>query len=140
MMGLGLASPWIVFSVFPQMIYLLPRPGRWMNGVKAVMGIGLGGTVIWLLWLIEMQAGLAALGLLVCVLVGIILCIWFRKTSFAAVMMLGICAVFLPYIIMQNSTSMDKSDRYQQTAGRRAEDEYVVPSGGFTIYVICYQI
>ena len=119
MMGLGLASPWIVFSVFPQMIYLLPRPGRWMNGVKAVMGIGLGGTVIWLLWLIEMQAGLAALGLLVCVLVGISLCIWFRKTSFAAVMMLGICAVFLPYIVMQNSTSMDKSDGYQQTAELR---------------------
>lgn len=50
-MGLGLASPWLMLALLPQLVWLLPKPGAWMNRVKQLMGLFLLGTLIWVLWL-----------------------------------------------------------------------------------------
>jgi thiol:disulfide interchange protein len=48
-MGLGMASPYIVFSVFPNAIKLLPKPGMWMVRFKEFSGIVLMGAVIFII-------------------------------------------------------------------------------------------
>ncbi|MFA6237640.1 MAG: thioredoxin family protein [Bacteriovorax sp.] len=48
MIGLGLASPFILTGFFPSLVSFLPRPGNWMNTVKKILGITLLLTVIWL--------------------------------------------------------------------------------------------
>lgn len=47
-MGLGMASPYIVFSFFPAAIRSLPRPGNWMVHFKEFCGIVLLGTVLFI--------------------------------------------------------------------------------------------
>lgn len=47
--GLGLAFPFILTALFPKMINFLPKPGKWMNTLKKLMGISLLLTIIWLL-------------------------------------------------------------------------------------------
>lgn len=47
-MGLGLALPFLLVAAFPQLANKLPRPGKWMNWLKAVLGIALLFTAIWL--------------------------------------------------------------------------------------------
>lgn len=56
-MGAGLAAPWLVFVLFPQLALRLPRPGPWMVRVKQLLGLGLAGTALWLVWLLAGATG-----------------------------------------------------------------------------------
>jgi thiol:disulfide interchange protein DsbD len=49
-MALGLATPYLVLSVFPKLIDLLPRPGAWMESFKQAMSFLLFATAGYLLW------------------------------------------------------------------------------------------
>lgn len=57
-MGLGLAFPYLLIALFPGLVAALPRPGRWMVGLKLLLGALLFGTAIWLLWVLIGVAGL----------------------------------------------------------------------------------
>lgn len=52
MIGLGLASPFLVLSFAPKLISLLPRPGVWMESFKQGMSFLLFGTVAFLAWVL----------------------------------------------------------------------------------------
>jgi cytochrome c biogenesis protein CcdA len=46
--GLGLAFPFILTGLFPQSLFLFPKPGAWMEKLKFFLGLSLLATVIWL--------------------------------------------------------------------------------------------
>ena len=46
--GLGMASPYLLIGLFPELIRVLPRPGAWMETVKQVMGFLLLATMVYL--------------------------------------------------------------------------------------------
>ncbi|MCA1964489.1 MAG: thioredoxin family protein [Prosthecobacter sp.] len=52
MIGLGLASPFLVMAVFPVLVSALPRPGAWMESFKQGLSFLLFGTVGFLLWVL----------------------------------------------------------------------------------------
>ncbi|NDF12255.1 MAG: disulfide bond formation protein DsbD [Proteobacteria bacterium] len=56
-MGIGLAAPYLIFSLFPAMVKKLPKPGAWMIKVKYVLGTLLFITVVWVSWVITGQHG-----------------------------------------------------------------------------------
>ena len=47
-MGFGLSFPLIIFSLFPKIISLIPKPGNWFVLFKKLMALLLLGTAIWL--------------------------------------------------------------------------------------------
>lgn len=49
-MALGLALPYLILSIFPKLIDLLPRPGPWMESFKQAMAFLLFATAGFLLW------------------------------------------------------------------------------------------
>ena len=53
--GLGLSLPYLLLSLFPSVVRLLPRPGRWMETFKQVMAFPLYATVAYLLWVLAGQ-------------------------------------------------------------------------------------
>ena len=53
--GVGLALPYLLLSLFPQAVRLLPRPGRWMETFKQAMAFPLYATVAYLLWVLGGQ-------------------------------------------------------------------------------------
>jgi len=57
-MGLGLALPYLVLSMFPALIGYLPRPGAWMESFKQAMSFLLFATAGYLLWVYALQIGL----------------------------------------------------------------------------------
>lgn len=75
-MALGLASPFLLLSVFPQASAVLPRPGRWMEVLKQVMAFPIFGTVIWLLWVLGLQIGVTQLALILFALLTLGLAAW----------------------------------------------------------------
>jgi thiol:disulfide interchange protein DsbD len=49
-MALGLATPYLILSIFPSLVGLLPRPGAWMESFKQGMSFLLFATAGYLLW------------------------------------------------------------------------------------------
>ena len=49
LLGLGMSIPYLLFFIFPKLINLLPKPGRWMNKMNIILGLGLIFSAIWLL-------------------------------------------------------------------------------------------
>ncbi len=52
LIGLGLASPFLLLSAFPKLVSALPRPGAWMESFKQGMSFLLFGTVAFMLWVL----------------------------------------------------------------------------------------
>ena len=48
LMGVGMASPYILISIVPNLIKFLPKPGQWMIYLKYFLGLLLLGTTFWL--------------------------------------------------------------------------------------------
>jgi thiol:disulfide interchange protein DsbD len=59
--GVGLSTPYLVLSVFPQAVKVLPRPGAWMETFKQFMAFPLYATVVYLLWVLAGQVDESAL-------------------------------------------------------------------------------
>ena len=57
MLGVGMALPVVVLSLFPRFLRILPKPGAWMETFKQVLAFPLYATVAWLAWVIGAQAG-----------------------------------------------------------------------------------
>mgnify|MGYP001181905663 CR=1 FL=1 len=68
MMGLGLASPFLVLSVFPKLVAFLPKPGLWMESFKQGMGFLLMAAVVFLALVVGRQGGVDAIFILLVVI------------------------------------------------------------------------
>jgi thiol:disulfide interchange protein len=72
MLGAGMATPYLLLTLFPALLARLPRPGRWMELFKQFMAFPMFATCVWLLWVLAQQvdANGVALGLGVLVAIG----------------------------------------------------------------------
>jgi suppressor for copper-sensitivity B len=76
-LGIGLAAPYLLVAAWPALATRLPKPGSWMLILKRVLGVAMGGTAIWLLYVLAAQAGrMASLASGLALLVVIILLAW----------------------------------------------------------------
>ena len=53
--ALGLSGPYLLLSIFPQAVKVLPRPGAWMETFKQFMAFPLYGTTVYLVWVLAAQ-------------------------------------------------------------------------------------
>lgn len=63
-LALGFAAPFTAISLVPASARLLPKPGAWMATFKHVLAFPMLGAAAWLAWVLDQQAGSAALGAL----------------------------------------------------------------------------
>lgn len=75
--GLGMASPYLVVGLFPSTIRFLPKPGAWMDTFKQAMGFVMLATVIYLLSFMPAPAVVPTALLLLGVGVGV----WFAAQT-----------------------------------------------------------
>ena len=65
-MAAGLAIPYMLFAVFPNLLRYMPKPGAWMETFKQAMGFIIMATVLWMVWIFSaLTASFAVLMLLV---------------------------------------------------------------------------
>ena len=55
--AIGLSLPYLLLSIFPAAVKLLPRPGAWMETFKQFMAFPLYATVGYLIWVLAGQTG-----------------------------------------------------------------------------------
>ena len=58
-LGLGLASPFLVLTYIPFLRDCLPKPGQWMIYFKKWLALPMALSVIWLVWVLYQQVPLA---------------------------------------------------------------------------------
>lgn len=104
LLALGLAAPYVLLTVQPAWIRLLPKPGAWMEYLKQAVSIPIFVAVIWMVWVFAQVAGsngVAALlaGMLLTAVAGWVLGHWPAKwTSTIAAVLLLAGAVALPSV------------------------------------------
>jgi suppressor for copper-sensitivity B len=76
-LGLGLSLPYLLVAAFPGMATRLPRPGKWMVGMKRFLGLLLAATGLWLVTVIAAEVGFeTAAGIAIAaVLIGVVLAV-----------------------------------------------------------------
>lgn len=79
--GLGMASPYLVIGAFPRLVAFLPKPGAWMNTFKQIMGFVLLATVVYLLSFISIPVVVPTIALMTGIAVA---CWWVGKTPLTA--------------------------------------------------------
>jgi len=81
--GAGLALPYLVLAAAPGAARLLPRPGAWMETLRGVMGFLLGGSAVWLLYVLSAQVSPERLALFEVGLLLVALFTWLRSHAAA---------------------------------------------------------
>ena len=59
-LGLGMSLPWLLVALRPGLALRLPRPGRWMNILRRLLGVMMLGSAIWLATLLLPHLGFAS--------------------------------------------------------------------------------
>ena len=74
--GLGLSIPYLILSIFPFLVKMLPRPGPWMESFRQLMAFPLFATVGYLLWVLAGQLDEFGLLCAIFALVAIAMAAW----------------------------------------------------------------
>lgn len=56
-LGLGMSLPWVLVALIPATLKWLPRPGRWMNTLKNLLGVMMLASSLWLASLLSVHLG-----------------------------------------------------------------------------------
>lgn len=75
-LGLGMSTPYLLLAASPRLLSLVPKPGRWMESLKHFMGFLLMATVVWLCWVLGVQAGINAVAVLLLTLLVLGVAAW----------------------------------------------------------------
>lgn len=59
-LGIGMSLPWLLIAAWPALALKLPRPGRWMNGLRIALGMLMLASCFWLISLLVNHIGLIA--------------------------------------------------------------------------------
>ncbi len=108
-LAVGMAAPWLLIALFPQLANALPKPGMWMNTVKTIFGLMMLVTSLWLLSLmanffslkIVIVIGVIALALLLSQL-------WRIKGKRATLLTVGFLIIVTAIGLIIGSLTADK--------------------------------
>ncbi len=96
--GLGMASLYLLFAIFPKSVKLLPKPGNWLLWLERVIGVFLLATIIYLLQILNNELAVYVF------IISLLTSLYFvcRKTKFNLVKLskylialVFLCAIFL---------------------------------------------
>ena len=114
-LGVGMAAPFLAVAAAPSLVAWLPRPGRWMDWLRRVLGLALVGTAVWLVSVLAVEAGLMMAllaGSLLILLLGVLA--WrhglsrdwhARHVATVAAILLAVVAVLVPAMNGQATSS-----------------------------------
>jgi thiol:disulfide interchange protein DsbD len=118
-LGVGMALPFVLLAWHPGWLARLPRAGAWMVRLKQFLAFPLYGTVVWLAWVLGMQAGLDAVIVLLAALVTLSVGAWLLGISFeraclgriaAAAFVVGALVLVAPLERSEASSALSRAD------------------------------
>ena len=111
----GLATPYILFTLSPSLISILPKPGGWMEVLKKIMGFLLLLSVIWLLVVLSKQISIENLFAIIAILATIFVLFLIRFDGeklflFRKIFVLALCGIGLAVVHFDPKNSISKNE------------------------------
>lgn len=88
MLGVGMSLPWLFVALVPKTALLLPKPGRWMNTLKVVLGLMMLASSLWLATLLSLHLGDRVTQVVLLILVAVMLALFAMKRQTASPLLL----------------------------------------------------
>ncbi|MGY3853360.1 protein-disulfide reductase DsbD family protein [Aeromonas aquatilis] len=114
-LGIGMSLPWLLVAALPRLALWLPKPGRWMNHLRILLGLMMLGSSLWLTSLLDNHLGGYATGwlmvaMLLALLIGIIWRYGIRGFTLAIALtaLIGSPLLLSGAFSAQGSASVDK--------------------------------
>ncbi|MBS4703272.1 protein-disulfide reductase DsbD family protein [Aeromonas veronii] len=114
-LGIGMSLPWLLVAALPRLALWLPKPGRWMNHLRILLGLMMLGSSLWLTSLLDNHLGSYATGwlmvaMLLALLTGIIWRYGMRGFTLAIALtaLIGSPLLLSGAFSAQGSASVDK--------------------------------
>lgn len=70
--GMGMALPYLLFSAWPALVQIVPKPGAWMQAFERIVGFLLLGTALYLMSLLPTERHMPVLT----ILLALAFCVW----------------------------------------------------------------
>ncbi len=124
--ALGMASPFLLMVVNPNIAKRLPQPGPWAKNLEIIMGFVLIGTALYLLSLLPQNKQIATLA--ACLALAFCAWVWkqaktSRRAALARIILavLALCAIYMPFIHNPADTGWKKFDpaHFSRQLGQR---------------------
>ncbi|MGG4607712.1 protein-disulfide reductase DsbD family protein [Providencia sp. Me31A] len=94
-LGVGMSLPWLLIAAFPAIARLLPKPGMWMLKLRAVLGLLMLVSSLWLISLLIPHFGVTVSTVIaIAFLVVLVVLIAIKRGLRAAILPLIVFAVF----------------------------------------------
>lgn len=127
--AIGFSLPYLLLIISPQLIFLMPRPGAWMEKVKQFLAILLIGSLVWLLSIIESQLGMRASFGLVLMLILIKYVVeessgFFKSSLWKSLALIGLIAGSL-YLPQMASREDQAHDQYLESLWQELSPEMI---------------
>lgn len=121
-LGLGLAFPYLLLCYFPPLLKRLPKPGLWMKNLKQFLAFPMMLTVVWLLWVLNLQTSPEMISVLIGILILLFFLFWlhkvwnFQKTAIKNLVLwsLGIAAIVAIYAQLPNQSTVQASSDWEK--------------------------
>lgn len=112
-MGIGMSLPWLAIAAWPGLARRLPRPGRWMNTLRVVLGLMMLGSAVWLISLLWLHIGKTTWGVLALVLVLLLAGVWrrYQRRGALAATALALLMALSGYWLTSQTTGAVVEDR-----------------------------
>lgn len=98
--ALGLALPYIILAVYPDLGFLMPKPGAWMQKLSRFMVLMLFLTIIWLLSILQAQTD------------------WNTAIWLSALLILFLLLLYMRHHILNVVDSQNEAPEIRQSAAR----------------------
>ena len=81
-LALGFALPFLLIAYVPGLLSKLPKPGPWMARFKEILSFPMFAAAIWLVWVLNLQAGEDGLLIVLSAMLAVAIAIWcFKHTG-----------------------------------------------------------
>lgn len=87
-LAFGLALPYLLIAMWPNMVNIMPKPGMWMVRFRQVLAVMLLLTLAWLLWLLQVHVSMGLWTVVIAILVILVLALYLRPSSKTSVIVL----------------------------------------------------
>ncbi len=104
-LGLGMALPYIGVTVWPGLVRHMPKPGRWMLILRAILGVALIATAGWFLYVMATEAGERAAWIVAALMLAALVVLGMGRRM-AAMLRAGAVAVLVAAAVIAATMSM----------------------------------
>ena len=115
-LGIGFSIPYLIIAIFPKLAHYFPKPGQWMIILRKVLGLALIATVVWLLYILNIQMGFQAAlfkSILLFISIGLLI-LQKRRSNITGKMIVGIISV-AAFLVVINPLEIDGNRKKPQS-------------------------